>query len=91
MLIRAWVSVYRGRQVDVARALRVSPEQVSRWFSRSFDYADKLLEPYEELLNKLDRLEAEVAAERAMVERVAPGEDPKAGAKVSVNLRMVED
>ena len=91
MLIRVWVSVYRGRQVDVARALRVSPEQVSRWFSRSFDYTDELLKPYEELLNKLDRLEAEVAAERALVERVVPHEDPKVDARVSVNLRIVED
>ena len=91
LLVRTWVSVYRGRQIDLARALRVNSEQISRWLARSLDHGDELLKPYEALLERLDGLEAKLAAADERVRGIKPRDGNEKRERVSVNLEMLED
>ena len=91
LLTRVWVSVYRGRRIDLARALKVNPEQITRWLARSIDNQDLLHNAYQSVIDGLEDLERRAEAERACVESVLPektGEKPR---RISINLEMPED
>ena len=92
LLTRLWVSEYRARRIELARALKVRPEQVTRWFSRSVDTADLLHDAYQELLAALPRLEARLANEERVLAPLWRDREDEAerSARLSVNLALAE-
>lgn len=84
ILTRLWLREFRGKQVDIARHLRVPTSIVSRWHGRSFAGADELEDAY-----------AKVVAALPLLEHGSPAGDQPAGeradARVTVNLELNED
>ena len=81
-----WVTDYRARRSDLARELRVFPEQVTRWHTKAIRHYDELHDTIAEARQRLSRLEPTAGEDG----RAATEESGKASL-VTVNVSVRAD
>ncbi len=77
-----WVTEYRARRIDLARALGVFPEQVTRWHAKAVRHYDELRETLERVMERLPDVEPD--------SEVESGDTAEAtqGSRVTVNVHL---
>lgn len=91
LLAHVWVDVYRGRRIDLARALGVRSEQVTRWHHRYLERANELHDDAQAVEGLLGPLEERITREQATLERAAPGLGTTPRGRVSVNVEVGDE